>query len=138
MHPPWHERVLRKGTPDFRAGRHLCRECTTAWMQEVGQRREQLPRDAQERPAPRMRTSHAGRPCSALVSDGPRKGPSSLPLSLRRSKARGSPSVASPFDGMTVHWTVIFARLTPVPGADARCPYRAPAGVFFAFVPPSA
>jgi len=50
---------------------------------------------------------------------GSAQGPFSLPLSLLRSKARGSPAVTRPFDGMTVHWTVIFARLTPVPGANA-------------------
>ncbi len=65
----------------------------------------------------------------ALSSQGgPRKGLSALPLALLRSKARGSPSVASPFDGMTVHWTLICFRLTPVPGPDARNPVRARSG----------
>ncbi|MFB3089597.1 MAG: hypothetical protein ACE10E_15035, partial [Acidiferrobacterales bacterium] len=41
--------------------------------------------------------------------------------------------MASPFDGMTVHWTVIFARVTPVPGLDARNPFRARSGPNFAF-----
>ena len=66
------------------------------------------------------------------------QGPFSLPLSLLRSKARGSPSVTRPFDGMTVHWTVIFARLTPVPGANAGYPSPATSCLHFALPPPSA
>ncbi len=70
----------------------------------------ELPRDAQERYAP---ANPAG-PLSRRTRrrDSPRKGLSSRPLSLRRSKARGSPSVASPFGGMTVHRTLAFCRLT--------------------------
>ncbi len=49
---------------------------------------------------------------AALVADSPRKGLSSRPLSMRRSKDRCAPSVASPFDGMTVHRTLAFCRLT--------------------------
>ena len=67
-------------------------------------------------------------PCAPHRFRGPGKGLSSLPLALLRSKARGSPSVASPFDGMTVHWTLICFRLTPVPGPDARFPSRARSG----------
>jgi hypothetical protein len=53
--------------------------------------------------APRMYTPHAGFPRSALVSDGPRKGLSSLPLSLLRSKARCAPSVVRPLAGAGIH-----------------------------------
>ena len=70
----------------------------------------------------------AGALHALVVSGGPGQALSSLPLSLLRSKARGSPSVASPFDGMTVHWTLICFRLTPVPGPDARNPFRARSG----------
>ena len=108
----------RKATPDFRAGRQLCREYTTAWTQEVGQRREQLPRGAQEQPAPRMYTPHAGFPRSALVSDGPRKGLFSLLLSVPCSKDRCAPSVVRPLAGAGIHWIPAYypARPWPWPG----------------------
>ncbi len=66
----------------------------------------------------------AGALHALVVSGRPGQALSSLPLSLLRSKARGSPSVASPFDGMTVHWTLICFRLTPVPGLDAALRLR--------------
>jgi len=48
-----------------------------------------------------------------VVSGGPGQALSSLPLSLLRSKARGSPSVASPFSGAKVRRTFAFNRFTP-------------------------
>ncbi len=51
---------------------------------------------------------------------------SRFPCSARKPGARRP--VASPFDGMTVHWTLICFRLTPVPGLDARNPVRARSG----------
>jgi hypothetical protein len=64
---------------------------------------------------------------------GPGKGLSSLPLSLLRSKDRCAPSVVRPLAGAGIHWIAAFFRLALGPGPDARCPYRAPSGVFFAF-----
>ncbi len=59
-----------------------------------------------------------GSPRTQTGLSGFAQGPFSPPLSLLRSKAQGLPCVARPFDGMTVHWTVIFVRLTPVPWAN--------------------
>ncbi len=84
--------------------------------------------------APRMVTPHAGFPRSALVSDGPRKGLSSLPLSLLRSKDRCASSVVRPLAGAGIHWIPAFLRLAPVSGPDARNPFRARSGPLFAFL----
>jgi hypothetical protein len=89
----------RKGPPDFRARRHLCREC----------------RDAQERPAPQK----PGSPRSSVGLEGSPKALSSRPLSLRRSKARGSPSVVRPLAGAGIHRIPAYFRLAPVPAANA-------------------
>ncbi len=131
-HPPPYDGLLifvcpkqgteRKGTSGFRAGRHLCREC----------------RDAQERPAPRMYTSHAGCPRSALVSDGPGKGhPWSWPGRATCCASLSVLLLASP--GLAVRGEPVQrGKGPPDLCLDPLHPYRAPAGVFFAFVPHSA
>jgi hypothetical protein len=49
---------------------------------------------------------------------------------LQRSKARGLPSVASPFAGTSVHRTLVFIRLTPVPAHGRDIVSSPPTGLF--------
>jgi hypothetical protein len=48
----------------------------------------------------------------SAVENGGTCSASPLPLRLQ---AQGWPSMTNPFAGSTVHWTVLFIRLTPVP-----------------------
>ncbi len=75
---------------------------------------------------------YSGSPARLVVSGGPPKGLSTLPLSLLRSKARCAPSVVRPLAGAGIHWIPAFLRLAPVPGLDARNPFRARSGPLFA------
>ncbi len=87
---------------------------------------------------PRLCAPKTGVPSLEACLSGSGQGTFSLSLSLLRSKDRGSPSVANPLGGTTVHWTVVFFRLAPGPGPDARGPSRAPSGLGFGCAPRSA
>ncbi|MDX1513168.1 MAG: hypothetical protein R3174_05430, partial [Gammaproteobacteria bacterium] len=50
-------------------------------------------------------------PRSPFGSEGSRKDLAALRCPCSRLQVRGSPSVASPFAGMKVHWTFTFTRL---------------------------
>ncbi len=133
---------VQEGTYAASARLHGCR--TTAGMQELEQRRSGCRGRAAPGAVAEGRTGAAcarkprGCPCSALVSAGPRQGLSSRPLSLRRSKARGSPSVASPFGGITVHRTVIFSASHPCAWGERGGPCLATSCLHFALPPPAA
>ncbi|GMQ90094.1 MAG: hypothetical protein BMS9Abin10_0441 [Gammaproteobacteria bacterium] len=85
-----------------------------------GRARDGADQSTQRSAPPGLRPQRSRLPSPTRLTQGVRRRAFLALAFLLRSKDRGSPSVANPLAGTTVHWTVVLFRLAPVPTAHAR------------------